>query len=52
MVQSVGADRVLFGANLPLQSALCQLEKILAAEISDPDRERILGRNAEGLLGG
>ena len=52
LVEALGADRILFGANLPLQSALCQLEKVLAAEISDSDRERILGGNAEGLLGG
>ena len=52
LVQSVGADRILFGANLPLQSAPCQLEKVLSAEIGDSDRERILGGNAEGLLGG
>ena len=51
LVDAFGPDRILFGANLPLQSASCQLEKVLVAEISESDRRKILEGNAEELLG-
>jgi predicted TIM-barrel fold metal-dependent hydrolase len=52
LVESIGVDRILFGANLPLQSTPCQLEKVLVAKITDSDRQNLLGGNASKLLGG
>lgn len=52
LVESIGVDRILFSANLPLQSTPCQLEKVIVAKISDSDRQNLLGGNESKLLGG
>jgi len=50
LATAVGAERVLFGGNLPFQSAACQLDKVRLAEIGASEREAILGGNALRLL--
>ena len=45
-----GADRILFGSDSPWESAQHMIEKLLRINISDDDRELILGKNAERLL--
>jgi predicted TIM-barrel fold metal-dependent hydrolase len=49
-VDLVGADRVLFGSDLPLRSMSSQLSKVLGARIPDDAKEKILYRNAAGIL--
>jgi uncharacterized protein len=51
MVARVGADRVLFGSDLPYLEAAMVLGRVLSAKISDKDREKILRRNFLNLIG-
>jgi len=50
-VEKAGADRVLFGTGLPLQYPSPGIAKIAHAEVSDGDKEKIFGLNAQNLLG-
>jgi hypothetical protein len=50
IVSSVGADRVLYGSDLPLMDPRCQIGKIITADISDDDKRKVLGENAARLL--
>jgi predicted TIM-barrel fold metal-dependent hydrolase len=49
-VDLVGADRILFGTDMPGRSLTSQLAKVLGARVSDEAKEKILFRNAAGLL--
>lgn len=49
-VREVGAGRVIFGSDLPGRSLASQLAKVMGAEISDGDKERILGGNLRELV--
>ena len=49
-VETLGADRILFGTDAPGASFINNLAKVLAAEISDVDQDKILRTNARGLL--
>lgn len=49
-VDLVGADRILFGTDLPGRTMSSQLAKVLGARISEVDQEKILYRNAAGIL--
>jgi len=49
-VKEVGADRVLFGTDTPLYSAVMQRARIDHAEISDAEKRMILRDNAAKLL--
>ncbi|MDP6125551.1 MAG: amidohydrolase family protein [Candidatus Latescibacteria bacterium] len=51
MVDGVGADRVLFGSDIPLIEPRLHLARVLLADISDDEKWMILGRNAIKLLG-
>jgi uncharacterized protein len=51
LVSEAGADRVLFGSDLPLMDPRPQLGKILTADISDGAKQQIVGLNAGRLLG-
>jgi predicted TIM-barrel fold metal-dependent hydrolase len=50
LVNEVGADRVLFGSDMPLMDPRAQLGKIITARISDEAKRLILGENARRLL--
>lgn len=50
LVTCVGAGRVLFGSDLPFLEAAMPLGRILAARISDAEKEQILRDNFLGLL--
>jgi predicted TIM-barrel fold metal-dependent hydrolase len=49
-VQVLGAERVLFGSDAPGRIYAAQLAKVLYADISESDRELVLGGNAARLL--
>jgi hypothetical protein len=51
LVDEAGADRVLFGTDMPLMDPRCQLGKIITARISDEAKRQVLGANARRLLG-
>jgi len=50
LVQECGSRQVLFGSGAPLQCLGAGLQKVLHANLADPDREAILGGNARQLL--
>jgi len=50
MTKKLGAERVLFGSGTPYYDQAFELERIKTAEISDSERENILGGNALGML--
>jgi predicted TIM-barrel fold metal-dependent hydrolase len=49
-VDVLGAERVLFGSDAPGRTYAAQLAKVLYADISESDKELILGGNAVRLL--
>src|SRR5262249_30228244 len=49
-VDLVGADRILFGSDLPIRTLSSQLAKVLGARISDEAKEKIVYQNAAGIL--
>lgn len=50
-VEQIGADRIVWGADVPLFSMAQQLSKVLFARISDADKKKILYYNAARLFG-
>ncbi len=50
-VAVVGADKVLYGSDIPFISAAQQIGKVLFARIRDADKRKILGLNAKAVLG-
>lgn len=50
LVREAGAERVLYGSDLPLMDPRPQLGKILTAAISNREKRLILGENARRLL--
>ena len=50
-VRELGADRVLFGSDVPLLEPAAQLGRIAYAKITEAEKEKILGLNARRLLG-
>jgi len=51
MVRAVGADRILFGTDLPFLDPRPQLGRVAFAKISDDEKRMILGLNASRLFG-
>ena len=45
-VREVGAERVLFGSDMPVLEPAAQLGRVAYAEISEENKEKILGLNA------
>jgi predicted TIM-barrel fold metal-dependent hydrolase len=52
LVDEAGADRVLFGSDLPLMDPRSQIGKIITADIDDAAKRLVLGGNAARLLFG
>ena len=50
LVNAVGADRVVFGSDLPGRALTSQLAKVLGSSLSDADKEKILYGNMAGIL--
>ena len=50
-VGELGAERVLFGSDIPLLEPAAQLGRIALAKIEEAEKEMILGLNAKRLLG-
>lgn len=51
IVRGHGVDRILFGSDGPWTDARAEVEALLALDLPGEDAERILWRNAAGLLG-
>ncbi len=51
LVNEAGADRVLYGSDIPVMDPRAQIGKIITAEISDEAKRQVLGGNASRLLG-
>ena len=51
LVNEAGADRVLYGSDIPVMDPRAQIGKIITAEISDEAKRQVLGGNARRLLG-
>jgi predicted TIM-barrel fold metal-dependent hydrolase len=49
-VREAGANRVIFGSDMPGRSLASQLAKVTGAEISEADKERVLGSNLRRLV--
>lgn len=49
-VRDLGARRVVFGSHLPSRSLGTELGKVVAAQISEDDKQQILGENLRRLL--
>jgi predicted TIM-barrel fold metal-dependent hydrolase len=50
LVEKAGADRVLYGSDMPLMDPRAQIGKIITADIGDEAKRLILGENARRLL--
>ena len=50
LVNEAGADRVLFGSDIPLMDPRIQIGKIITADISDGAKKQVLGLNAIRIL--
>lgn len=49
-VAELGAQRILFGTDMPLLDPHTQLAKVTGADLSEADKQAILGGNLAGLL--
>jgi hypothetical protein len=50
-IDKVGAERILFGSDIPFGTMKGELEKILSLPIEDDKKERILSKNLKKLIG-
>jgi len=50
LVAEVGAERILYGSDMPLMDPRVQIGKIITAQISAEAKRQILGGNAQRLL--
>lgn len=51
MVAEVGAEKVLYGSDVPFISPVPQVGKVVYADINESDKRKILGLNAAKLFG-
>ncbi|MCL6519284.1 MAG: amidohydrolase family protein [Armatimonadetes bacterium] len=51
MVKQIGAERVLFGTDIPFLDARPQIGRVAFAKISEEDKQKILGLNAARIFG-
>ncbi len=50
LVSEVGAEKIVFGSDMPILDASVTLGRLLYAKISDEQKKRILGQNMADLL--
>ena len=50
-VATIGAERILYGSDVPGRDFSAQLGRVMGARISDADRRKILADNAARILG-
>ena len=50
LVEGAGADRVLYGSDMPLMDARPLIGRIATADLDDDTKRRVLGLNAIDLL--
>ena len=50
LVEQVGADRVLYGSDLPMRDPTPQLAWVCYAKISVDDKKKILAENFKKIL--
>jgi len=50
VIEALGADRVIFGSDVPESSLSVELAKIALLNLDEPSRRKILGANVLGLL--
>jgi predicted TIM-barrel fold metal-dependent hydrolase len=50
LVSGAGADRVLYGSDLPLMEPRIHVGRVMTAEISGADRRKVLGDNMARIL--
>lgn len=51
LIDAIGSSRILFGTNAPIFYPYANVFRVMNSKITDEDRERILWKNAAGLLG-
>lgn len=51
MIKRHGAEKVLFGTDYPAFSTVDEAGKIMRLDLSDEEKEMIMHKNAEKLLG-
>lgn len=49
-VKELGADRVLYGSDIPGRDFACQLGRVMGADLSDADKALIFSKNAERIV--
>jgi predicted TIM-barrel fold metal-dependent hydrolase len=50
VVKGAGADRVVYGSDIPFRDAATQLGNILYADLTREQKEKILGLNAKRIF--
>lgn len=51
LIHSYGAERFLFGSDFPMWDPAACLEEFMTLALSDSEKEQILWKNAQGILG-
>lgn len=51
MIKAHGADKVLFGTDYPALSTVDEAKRVMQLDLSDEEKEMIMHKNAEKLLG-
>ena len=51
LVAAIGAERVLYGSDVPFLSPVPQVGKVVYADIGETEKRMILGLNAARLFG-
>ena len=51
LIHSYGAERFLFGSDYPMWDPAACLEEFMRLDLADSEKERILYKNAQGILG-